>query len=228
MSLDSFFQQVLLTEQQLSKQTQKLKEVKVAIIRSKEQIKSSSENLERLKTEIGEKGQQLSVMRLQHDLMKKHEKQMLEKTEELLCQKNQLQQHLTKIKKESTEEREKFLQEITKFNCDFSLGQNREMEFESQTRAEILNLEREIESIHKEMEQMSNRNSHMISMQEQKKALQLELESLGDIQKDLDRQLSEAEAVTDSLRAESGFMSQKPLTDSTCLRNSFCRRLFPV
>lgn len=35
---------------------------------------------------------------------------------------------------------------------------------------------------------------------------------------DLDRQLNEAEAMTESLRAESQFVSQKPLTDSTCLR----------
>lgn len=35
---------------------------------------------------------------------------------------------------------------------------------------------------------------------------------------DLDGQLSEAEAMTESLRAESLFVSQKPLTDSTCLR----------
>lgn len=35
---------------------------------------------------------------------------------------------------------------------------------------------------------------------------------------DLDRQLDEAKAVTESLRAERLFASQKPLTDSTCLR----------
>lgn len=35
---------------------------------------------------------------------------------------------------------------------------------------------------------------------------------------DLDRQLSEAEAMTESLRSESRFVSQKPLSDSACLR----------
>lgn len=35
---------------------------------------------------------------------------------------------------------------------------------------------------------------------------------------DLDWQLSKAEAVTESLKAEILFASQKPLTDSTCLR----------
>lgn len=35
---------------------------------------------------------------------------------------------------------------------------------------------------------------------------------------DLDQQLNEAQAMTESLRAERLFVSQKPLTDSTCLR----------
>lgn len=35
---------------------------------------------------------------------------------------------------------------------------------------------------------------------------------------DLNQQLNEAEAVTESLRVERLFVSQKPLTDSTCLR----------
>uniref|UniRef100_A0A3Q3NB45 Coiled-coil domain-containing protein 172 n=1 Tax=Labrus bergylta TaxID=56723 RepID=A0A3Q3NB45_9LABR len=177
MSLDSLFQQILLTEQQLTEQTQKFKEV-----------------------------QKLSAMRLQFDLMKKQENQMLTKTEELLCQRNHLQERLAKIKRESTEEREKFLREISRFNSGFCLGGNRETESESQTRTEIQDLERKVESLHK-MDMMSHRNSHMSSMQEQKRALQL----------DLDWQLKEAEAVTECLRAESLFVSQKPLTDSNCL-----------
>ncbi|CAK6972635.1 coiled-coil domain-containing protein 172 isoform X1 [Scomber scombrus] len=79
------------------------------------------------------------------------------------------------------------------------------------------------ESLRKEqnickMEVMSQRNSHMGSIQEEKRTLQLQLQGLKNIWKDLDRQLSEAEATTECLRAESLFVSQKPLTDSTCLR----------
>ncbi|XP_034537650.1 coiled-coil domain-containing protein 172 isoform X2 [Notolabrus celidotus] len=218
MSLDSLFQQILLTEQQLTEQTQRFKEVKVAIIRCNEQIKSHTDNLERTKEERDQKAQQSSVMRLQRGLMKKHENQMLLKIEELLCQTNQLQQRLVTIKKESMEEKEKFLLEISRFNSDFSLGRSKEIQSESHTQTEILDLEREAESLYKEMKLMGHRNRHMNSMQEQKRVLQVKLHSLENSQKDLDRQLWEAEAVTGSLKAESLFVSQKPLTDSTCLR----------
>ncbi|XP_045921126.1 coiled-coil domain-containing protein 172 isoform X2 [Micropterus dolomieu] len=179
MSLDSLFHQILLTEQQLTEQTQKLKEVKVAIIRCNEKIKSATERYEKTNEELNKKA---------------------------------------KIKRESKEEEENFLQEISRFNSDFSLRGNREIVFESQTHAEILDLEREVESLYKEMELMSRSNSHMSSIQEEKRALQLKLQDLDSSQKDLDRQFAEAEAMTETLRAESLFVSQKPLTDSTCLR----------
>uniref|UniRef100_A0A3B4ZW78 Coiled-coil domain-containing protein 172 n=1 Tax=Stegastes partitus TaxID=144197 RepID=A0A3B4ZW78_9TELE len=155
MSLNTLLQQILLTEQQLAEQTQKLKDLQV---------------------------QQLSAMKLQHNLTKKCEDQLLKQVEELLCQKSHLEESLAKIKRESKEEEENFLQEISRFNSDFSLRGNRETVFESQTHTELLDLEREVESLYK-----------------------------------LGRQLSAAEAVTESLRSESQFVSQKPLADSTCL-----------
>ncbi|XP_067466743.1 coiled-coil domain-containing protein 172 isoform X2 [Thunnus thynnus] len=218
MSLDTLFQQILLTEQQLTEQTQKFKEVKVAIIRCNEKIKAATDKYETTSEELDVKAQRLSAMKLQRDLMKKCEDQMSKQIEELLCQKSQLEEQLAEIKKESKEEQENFLQEISRFNSDFSLRGNRETVFESQTHTEILNLEKEVESLYKEMELMSQKNSHMSSMQEEKRALQLQLQDLQNIWKDLDGQLSEAEAMTESLRAESLFVSQKPLTDSTCLR----------
>ncbi|KAF0027957.1 hypothetical protein F2P81_020698 [Scophthalmus maximus] len=54
----------------------------------------------------------------------------------------------------------------------------------------------------------------MIRLQEE----QLELQDLDDNRRDVDRQLSAAEATTESLRAESLLVGQKPLADSTCLR----------
>ncbi|XP_054455555.1 coiled-coil domain-containing protein 172 [Anoplopoma fimbria] len=218
MSLDTLFQQILLTEQQLTEQTQKIKEVKVAIIRCNEKVKSATEKNGKTNEELDKKAQQLSAMRLQNDLMKKCEDQMLKQIEELLGQRSQRRERLAKIKRESKEEEEKFLQEISRFNRDFSLCGNKDVVFESQTHTEILDLERELEALHKEMELMSRRNNHMSSMQEEKRALQLKLQGLDNTQKDLDRQLIEAEARTESLRAESLFVSQKPLTDTTCLR----------
>lgn len=44
---------------------------------------------------------------------------------------------------------EKFLEEIRRFNSSFSLGGNREAMSESQATAEILNLQKEVDSIYK-------------------------------------------------------------------------------
>ncbi|KAF0027956.1 hypothetical protein F2P81_020697 [Scophthalmus maximus] len=149
MSLDSLFQQILLTEQQLTEQTQRFKEVKVAIIRCNEKIQGTTEKYEKTIEELDEKAQQSSVMRLQRDLMKKREEQMLKQIEELLCQRSRLRERLAKIKKESKEEEERFLQEISRFNSDFSLRGNRDAVFQSQTHTEILDLQRDVESLYK-------------------------------------------------------------------------------
>ncbi|XP_022061603.1 coiled-coil domain-containing protein 172 [Acanthochromis polyacanthus] len=218
MSLDTLFQQILLTEQQLAEQTQKFKDVKIAIIRCNEKIKSATEKYEKTNEGLDQKVQQLSVMKLQHNLTRKREEQLLKQIEELLYQKSHHEESLAKIKRESKEEEENFLQEISRFNRDFSLRGNRETVFESQTHTELVDLEREVESLYKEMESMSRRNSRLSCIEEEKRVLLLELKGLDDMQKDLDWQLSEAKAVTESLRSESLFVSQKPLTDSTCLR----------
>ncbi|XP_070833094.1 coiled-coil domain-containing protein 172 [Chaetodon trifascialis] len=218
MSLDTLFQQILMSEQQLAEQTQKFKEVKVAIIRCNEKILSTAEKYEKTNKELDIKAQESSAMMLQRDLMKKCEDQMLRQIEELLCQKSHLRERRAKIKRKSKEEEEKFLEEISRFNSDFSLRGNREMVFESQTHTEILELEREVESLHKEMELLSGGNSHMSSLQEAQRALHLQLQGLRNTRKDLEQQVKEAQAVTESLRVESLFVSQKPLTDSTCLR----------
>lgn len=47
------------------------------------------------------------------------------------------------------EEEENFLQEISRFNSDFSLKANRETVFKSQTHTVLLDLEKEVELIHK-------------------------------------------------------------------------------
>ncbi|XP_068588147.1 coiled-coil domain-containing protein 172 isoform X3 [Cebidichthys violaceus] len=184
MSLDTLFQQILQTEQQLTEQTQKIKEVKVAIIRCNEKIKSATEKNKKTSEELDKKAQQLSAMRLQHGLMKKREDQMLKQIGELLRQRSQRRERLAKMKRRSEEEEEKFLHEISRFNSDFSLCGNRGVVFESQTHSETLDLQREVEAL----------------------------------REDLDRQTMEAEATTESLRAESLSASRKPLTDTTCLR----------
>ncbi|XP_014875248.1 coiled-coil domain-containing protein 172 [Poecilia latipinna] len=218
MSLDLLFQQILQTEYQLSEQTQKLKDVKVEIIRCNEKIKSETDKYKQITEELDKKAEQLSTMTLQCDMMRKCKDQALKQIEEQLCQQSDLMDRLARIKKESKEEEQQFLQEITKFNTDFSLAGNSAAGLESQTHAEILALHREVEALLKEMDEMKSRNSHMSSTLEERRRLLLELQELENIQRaDLDRQTKEARAQTDSLGSEVEFVSQKHLTDSTCL-----------
>ncbi|KAM6915901.1 coiled-coil domain-containing protein 172-like [Xenentodon cancila] len=218
MSLDSLYQQILLTEQHLSEQTKTFKDVKAALTRCSEKVKAAAEQRHRTTEELQQKAQQLSAARLQCDLKKKSEDQMLKQAEELRRQNSHLREHLAKIRRESKEEEENFLQEISRFNSDFSLRGNRATLFESQTQTQLLALEREVEALHKEMKLMSHRNGHMSSIEEEKRVLMLELQDLENIEKDVDQQLKEAHVMTQSLRSECRFVSQKHLTDSTCLR----------
>ncbi|MEQ2157494.1 hypothetical protein GOODEAATRI_002423, partial [Goodea atripinnis] len=54
-----------------------------------------------------------------------------------------------KLKQESKEEEQQFLQEIVRFNDDFSLSGNRATVLESQAHAEIMALQSEAEALHK-------------------------------------------------------------------------------
>ncbi|XP_049337406.1 coiled-coil domain-containing protein 172 isoform X2 [Astyanax mexicanus] len=184
MSLDSLFQQILLTEQQVSDNTRQLHEVKAAIIKTEEKIKSFTEKLEHAHIELNEKAQLQSEVTLQLYLIKKQQEQMEKKREELQKQQNDLKQELDRLNRESEEEKEKFMKEIVTFNSDFNLLSKRDIVFQNQTRSEIQSLQLEADALNKELE----------------------------------RELEEAAALTESLKAEKLTASQKPLTDSTCLR----------
>ncbi|XP_068597798.1 coiled-coil domain-containing protein 172 [Brachionichthys hirsutus] len=218
MSLDTLFTQIILSEQQLSEQTQKTKGVNVAISSCCEQITSLNERYGRAGEALDRTAQQLSEMKLQHNLMKKCHNDLLRESEELLCQKKHLSGCLASIKSERQEEGERFSGEVSSFNRDFSLRGNTELVFQNQIHTDLLDLDREAESLRREMELISCTNSHISGVQEEKRALQVELQQLGGGQEDLDQQLREAEATTASLRAERRLVSRKPATDSKCLR----------
>ncbi|KAL0964521.1 hypothetical protein UPYG_G00325070 [Umbra pygmaea] len=218
MSLDNLFKQILLTEQQTSEKTQRFQEVKVAIARCQDTIKSLNEKSETVSKELDEKAQHLSEKMLQYNLMKKHQVQIENQTSELLRQRNDLRDQLEEKRKSLKEEQEKFMEEIKTFNRDFSLFNNREIVFECQTQSEIHGIEEEVNSVNKEMESMAQKNTWVNSMEEEKKSLLFELQGLEHIMRDLESQLNEAKSITESLKAESLLVTQKPLTDSTCLR----------
>ncbi|XP_066535456.1 coiled-coil domain-containing protein 172 isoform X2 [Hoplias malabaricus] len=218
MSLNSLFEQILLSEQQVSENNRQLHEVKAAIIKTREDIKSFTEKLEKAHIELDEKAQMHTEVMLQLHLMKKKQQQMEKKKEDLLKQRNDINLELSRLERQSVEEKQKFMKEITTFNDDFNLLKKRDAVFQNQTRSEILTLQLEANTINQEMEVMRQKSSWLVSMQMERAEMEMELQELHCQLTDLERELEEAAALTESLKAEKLAASQKPLTDSTCLR----------
>ncbi|XP_072532821.1 coiled-coil domain-containing protein 172 [Salminus brasiliensis] len=221
MSLDSLFQEILLTEQQVSENTRQLHEVKAAIVKTQEKIKYFSDKLEKAHIELNEKARLQAEAMLQLHLVKKQQQQIEKKKEELQKQQNDLKLELGRLRRESKEEKEKFMKEIMTFNNDFNLLTKRDVvgaAFQSQTRAEIQSLQLENDTLNQEMARMRQESPFLVSMWSKKGTLEMELQELTSQLTELDRELQEATALTESLKAENLSASQKPLTDSTCLR----------
>ncbi|XP_053476331.1 coiled-coil domain-containing protein 172 isoform X2 [Ictalurus furcatus] len=210
--------QILLTEQQGSKNSRQLHEVKSAITKAEEQIKSFTEKLEHAHTELDEKARLESETTLQLHLIKRQQREIQKKKEDLLERQKGLRQDRERMNREAAEEKEKFMTAIRTFNSDFNLLTKRDAVFQSQTRSEIQSLQLEAEALTKEMERMKQENSQLISLQTERESLSAELQGLHSHLADLERELEEAAALTDSLKTEREAAVQKPQTDSTCLR----------
>uniref|UniRef100_A0A8C1AS78 Coiled-coil domain-containing protein 172 n=1 Tax=Cyprinus carpio carpio TaxID=630221 RepID=A0A8C1AS78_CYPCA len=218
MSLDTLFEQILLTEQQVSENIKQLHEVKAAIKSVQDKINSSREKLEEAHRELDEKAQLLAETKLQFVLMTKRQDQLERQKEELLGLQRDLKENLDRLKRESCEEREKFLKDMITFNNEFNLISNRNAVFHIQTRSKIQSLELEAETLHKEMDLLKQKNTLLSSMKAEKRSLEAELQDIQSQLTDTERDLMEAVALTESLKTERLMVRQKPLTDSTCIR----------
>ncbi|KAG7334448.1 hypothetical protein KOW79_002855 [Hemibagrus wyckioides] len=219
-NLDSLYQQILLSEQQVSENTRQLHEAKSSITKAEEKIKSFTEKLERAHAELDEKAQLEAELLLQLKLIKKQEEEITKKKQDLLQQQNRLRQELEQLNREAAEEKEQFLNAIRTFNCDFNLLNKRDLIFESQIRSEMQTLQSEAEALTKEMERIEQENSQLMALQSEQQSLNAELQGLHSQLSDLERELEEAEALTESLKTEKQTAARKPLTDSTCLRGT--------
>ncbi|XP_016371897.1 coiled-coil domain-containing protein 172 isoform X1 [Sinocyclocheilus rhinocerous] len=218
MSLDTLFEQILLTEQQVSENIKQLHEVKAAIKSVQDKINSSREKLEEAHRELDEKAQLLAETKLQFVLMTKQQDQLVRQKEELLGMQRDLKENLDRLKRESCEEREKFLKDMITFNSEYNLISNRNAVFHTQTLSKIQSLELEAETLHKEMDLLKQKNTLLSSMEAEKRSLEAELQDIQSQLTDTERDLKEAVALTDSLKTERLMVRQKPLTDSTCIR----------
>ncbi|XP_067393354.1 coiled-coil domain-containing protein 172 [Emydura macquarii macquarii] len=218
MSLESLFQQILLTEQQAEGKRRFMHQVKLDINRSHEKIKEITEELSEAKIKLETKVQQLSEKLFYLQLLKKREDILEKKKVEFMNQKSIFLKNYSDIKRKMTEEEDNFIKEITDFNNEYGLTCNRELLIKQKAKTEICDLENKANILKNEMESMEHENVQLNSLQLQKNELKQDLFTLQSNLKDIEEQLREAEDITKCLEAEKVKVSEKPQTDIECLR----------
>ncbi|XP_032618882.1 coiled-coil domain-containing protein 172 [Chelonoidis abingdonii] len=218
MSLDSLFQQILLTEQQAEEKRRLMHQVKLDINRSREKIKQITEELNEAKIKLETKVQQLSEKLFYLQLLKNREDILEKKKVELMNQRSIFLKIFSDTKRKMIEEEENFIKEITDFNNEYGLTCNRELLIRKKAKTEILDLETKANILKNEMESMERENAQLNALQLQKHELKQDLFTLQSKLKDTEEQLREAEDITKCLEAEKVKASEKPQTDIECLR----------
>ncbi|XP_074855909.1 coiled-coil domain-containing protein 172 [Carettochelys insculpta] len=218
MSLDSLFQQILLTEQQAEEKRHLMHQVKLDINRSHEKIKEITELLNEAKIKLETKVQQLSEKLFYLQLLKNHEDILEKKKVELINQRSICLNIFSDIKRKMTEEEENFLKEITDFNNEYGLTCNRELVIKNKAKTEICDLENKANILKNEMESMERENVQLNALKWQKNELKQDLFTLQSKLKDTEERLREAEDITKCLEVEKVKVSEKPQTDIECLR----------
>uniref|UniRef100_K7FBD1 Coiled-coil domain-containing protein 172 n=1 Tax=Pelodiscus sinensis TaxID=13735 RepID=K7FBD1_PELSI len=219
MSLDSLFQQILLTEQQAEEKRRLMHQVKLDINRSHEKIKEIKEELNEAKIKLDTKVQQLSEKLFYLQLLKKREDILEKKKVELMNQRSIFLKIFSDTKKKMAEEEETFIKEITDFNNEYGLMCNRDLLIKKKAKSETYDLEMKANILKNEMESMERENVQLNALQWQKNELKQDLFTLQSKLKDIEEQLREVEDITKCLEAEKVKVNEKPQTDIECLRN---------
>ncbi|GAA6088230.1 coiled-coil domain-containing protein 172 [Tachysurus ichikawai] len=147
-------------------------------------------------------------------MVKRYQSESYEKPESILMEPRSRE----RIKREVAEEKEKFMNTIRTFNSDFNLLKNRDLVFHHQTKSEIQTLQSESEALSREIERLKQEKTQLITLQTEQQSLSAELKGLHSQLADVERELEEAAAHTESLKIERETAIQKPQRDSTCLR----------
>ncbi|KAH0623723.1 hypothetical protein JD844_006805 [Phrynosoma platyrhinos] len=189
MSLDSLFQQILLTEQKAEEKRRLLHQVKQEIALGHEKAKNLREQLDEAKRKLEDEVQLLSEKFFRLEFLQKKEESLEKQKDELLCQKSILLEAFMDIKRKITAEDEKFLKELTDFNNEYALTSNRELLIKKRVQAEIC-----------ELEEKENVLRNVISFL------------------DFENEIREAKCTTKYLEMEKTHISEKPQTDPECVR----------
>ncbi|XP_060623007.2 coiled-coil domain-containing protein 172 [Anolis sagrei] len=218
MSLDSLFQQILLTEQKAGEKRRLLQQVKQKITQGHEKAKILREQLDEAKIKLEEEVQLLSEKFFNLELLKKKEESLEKQKNELLCQKSILLETFMDIKRKNATEDEKFLKELADFNNEYALTSDRELLIKKRAKAEICELEEKENVLRNEIESTEHKNAQLKMFQLQKDELKEDLFTLQEKLRDLESKIREAKHITKCLEMEKNKISEKPQTDPECVR----------
>ncbi|XP_069834916.1 coiled-coil domain-containing protein 172 isoform X2 [Dendropsophus ebraccatus] len=218
MSVDSLYQQIVLTEQQAQERRRLFHEVKAEISKCHEKMIEVKERLHEAKRGRECKVTALLEKGLQRDLLRKRQEGLGVQEEELLRESHNLRSTLQKIKEEKTSEEEKFLKEIQDYNNNYGLMVNRRQLLREAAEAESPALDEEIGVLTHDIEALRGENIHLNALLLQRDVIQRELSEVQETLRGLDKEISAAAGITKNLEAEKLTISQKPQSDGECLR----------
>ncbi|XP_023494548.1 coiled-coil domain-containing protein 172 isoform X2 [Equus przewalskii] len=121
-------------------------------------------------------------------------------------------------KKKVTEEKEKFIKEITDFNNEYEITKKRELLMKENVKIEISDLEKQANILKRELKSMGHDRGQLNELQKQKSELIQELFTLQRKLKVFEDKRNEAICTTKYLEAEKVKINEKPQNDAECLR----------
>ncbi|XP_062987644.1 coiled-coil domain-containing protein 172 [Elgaria multicarinata webbii] len=218
MSLDSLFQQILLTEQKAEEKRRLMHQVKEKITLAHEKAKQLTEQLDKTKRKLEVEIQLLYEKLFNVEILKKREESLEKQKAELLNQRSILLETVMETKRKIAIENEKFLKEITDFNNEHGLTSNRELLIKKRVKTEICELEGKEHVLRNAIETMEHENAQLKMFQLQKNELKQDLFTLQRKLKDFEEEIREAKYITKHLETEKIKISEKPQTDLECVR----------
>ncbi|XP_063290902.1 coiled-coil domain-containing protein 172 [Pelobates fuscus] len=218
MSLDSLFHHILLTEQQAKDQRRLLHEVKSETVSCQKKIRDVSESLKEEKTALEAKVCLLSEKRFQRILLTKRHKVLETQKGDLQKEKQEHLSQVEQIKKDIADEQERFMKDVLRFNDEYGLTSNRDILIREQAQTESQQLKAEKETLINEIESLKGENVRMSMLQLHRDSMKKELVGYQLSLKDLEEKISDAIATTKHFETEKFGISQKPQSDTECLR----------
>uniref|UniRef100_F6R499 Coiled-coil domain-containing protein 172 n=1 Tax=Equus caballus TaxID=9796 RepID=F6R499_HORSE len=206
MNLESLFQHIVFSEHQAEEGRRRMREVRSEISRCRGKIKKATEELNEEK------------IKLESKLLRTHENALERQCSEITNQRIMLLQTFEATKKKVTEEKEKFIKEITDFNNEYEITKKRELLMKENVKIEISDLEKQANILKRELKSMGHDRGQLNELQKQKSELIQELFTLQRKLKVFEDKRNEAICTTKYLEAEKVKINEKPQNDAECLR----------